>query len=272
MVVRVPAAAVLALVTVSLGSGTAAAQPAGDGVVAVSAATTVTQLTPPIPNGGTVEVTSLNFQIGVSVSNASPGEATFKLRVELSPGLRFGADGPDPSESCTGSPPFECQTPTLNPDRLGGGDFGWRWDIVAERTGSYRLSAQIVEASRGDPNPANNAISVTVVVREPETPTARPTTLVASGVRLSPARPKAGLPFAATVRVSAGGAAIRPSRVRCSGRVGGVKLAGKPTATSGAARCRYRPTRAARGKALRGTITFATRGRTVTRRFSTTLR
>jgi hypothetical protein len=269
-VLRAPATALVALVTFGLASGTATA--AADGVLALTASTALTNLTPPIPNGGTVTVTSLNFKAGVSVSNATAGDASFKIRFELSPGLRFGTDGPDPSEFCTASAPFECQTPSLNPDRLGGGDFGWAWDIVAERAGTYTLRAEIVGSSTADPNPANNVISATVVVREPGGQTTQPAAAVASGVTLSPARPRAGSTVAATVRVSAGGAPVKPSRVRCSGTVGGAKLTGTPRATAGAATCRYHPSRATRGKTLRGRITFAARGRTMTRRFSTTLR
>ena len=56
---------------------------------------------PTIPNGGTANVPVLDFIAGLAVSNAGPDVATLKVRFELPPGLRWGADGPDPSEDCT---------------------------------------------------------------------------------------------------------------------------------------------------------------------------
>jgi hypothetical protein len=65
---------------------------------------------------------------------------------------------------------------------------------------------------------------------------------------------------------------VTPSRVRCTGTVAGSRIAGTPRAAAGRATCVYRPRASAKGKTLRGTITFRAGVTTVTRRFSTRLR
>lgn len=142
--------------------------------------------------------------------------------------------------------------------------------------GTYTFRASIVEASDTDPNPANNASAITIVVNEsvapPPPPPPAPVVVSASTVRLSAAKPKAGSPVTASVRVTAGGAPIRPSKVACGGTVAGAKLAGKPRAAVGRAMCTYRPPKTAKGKRLRGAISFTARGKRFTKRFSATLR
>jgi hypothetical protein len=118
----------------------------------------------PAPNGGTVTVTSLNFAAGVDVSLITALPASAKVRLTLPAGLTWGNDLPDPTESCTSTPSTgECQTPPLEPI-TGRNSVGWGWDVVAARTGSYALQAEIVSASEPDPEPSNNRASVTVVV------------------------------------------------------------------------------------------------------------
>jgi hypothetical protein len=197
---------------------------------------------------------------------------SLRFRLELGAGLRWGSDAPDPTEDCTSTeaagecaPPtaFE-QTPSVHP-------LGFAWDVVAARTGSYTLRAEIVSSSTSDPDPSNNTATLTVVVAEP-TGGAGSAAVSASRVSLSPTKPKAGSAVTASVRVLAGGVPVRPTRVRCAGTVAGMRLAGTPRAAAGRASCVYRPPRGAKGKTLRGTIAFRAATTNVTRRFSIKLR
>ena len=207
----------------------------------------------------------------MSLITALPASAT--IRFTLPDGLSWGSDLPDSTESCTSTPSTgECQTQTLEPI-AGRNAVGWGWDVVAARTGSYVLRAAIVSASEPDPEPSNDTASVTVVVTEAAPPPPPPptTSTTASAARVTPAKPKAGAQVVATVRVTAGGAAVRPTGVKCTGALAGAALRGAPRATAGAATCTYRPARSAKGKTLRGSVSFAARGQTFTKRFSARL-
>ena len=215
--------------------------------------------------------TSLNFQIFVEVASSGGVEQRFTARIRLPSGLRWGADGPDPGEGCTGTEPAVCSQ-QMQRNQVGTVGGGWVWDIVAERGGFYEVTAT-VQPERPDPNASNNMVTFRFEVRRPTSGgggTASPAT--ASAVKLVPARPKAGSTVAANVRVSAGGTRLRPSRLRCVGNVGGVKVNGVARAGSGIATCRYRLPRAGKGQTFRGTISFTARGRSFTRRFAARLR
>jgi hypothetical protein len=266
-----PTFAVLAAAAVALVTTSAGAAPADvDLRISVAATTVLVDRTPaPIPNGGSATVTSTSFVVYVFVA---PRPARAKVRVELGDGLHWGTTAPDPSDQCTST----ATTAECDASALTGGNQGWYWDVVAARTGSYPYKAAIVEASEPDPDPTNNATSITIVVTAPAggggTGGGGGTAAVsASAVKLTPARPKAGSAVVATVRVTAGGTPVTPTGLRCAGTVGATQLTGKGKATSGAAACVYRTTRSAKGKTLRGTISFRARGTKFTRRFSAKL-
>jgi hypothetical protein len=215
--------------------------------------------------------TSLNFPIFVEVASSAGVEQRFTATIGLPAGLRWGADGPDPSEGCTGTQPAVCNQ-QMQRNQVGTVAGGWTWDVIAERGGFYEISVT-VQPERPDPNPANNTARFRFEVRQPTTGGGGTTSAaVASAVKLSPAKPIAGSVVAANVRVSAGGTRLRPSRIKCVGTVGGVRLRGTPRAGSGVATCRYRLPKAAEGKTFRGTISFTARGRSFTRRFAARLR
>ena len=192
------------------------------------------------------------------------------MRFELSEGLRWGTDEPDPTEQCTSTPSTGvCQTLPLAP--IGGqSGFGWSWQIVAERTGSYVLRAEIIEASDSDPVAANNTSVVTVVVSE-TTPPPTPGSVRAGAAKLTPAKPKAGSTVVASVRMTAGSSPVRPGAVRCTGTAGAAKLKGTGRAGNGSATCTYRTPRSAKGKMLRGAVSFTAVDARFTRRFSAKL-
>ncbi len=227
----------------------------------------------PVPNGATVTVTGLNFAAGVNVDLITPQPASAKVRLTLPDGLTWGSDLPDPAESCTSTPSTgECQTPLLEPI-LGRNGAGWGWDVVAARTGSYVLRAEIVSASESDPEPSNDSASVTVVVIEAPPPPPPPGAGGASvgAAKLSPAKPKAGSTVVASVRMTAGGNPTRPSGVACTATAGATKLKGVGRAGNGSATCTFRTPRSAKGKQLRGAVSFTAAGAKYTRRFSARL-
>lgn len=203
----------------------------------------------------------MNLVAGPLVNSTGPDTAKVKVQFALSPGLHWGADGPDPGEECTASEQTTCET-TVPGD---GVTTGWGWNVTADKPGAYTLSAQIVESSTTDPDASNNTTSITVNVSEA-------VVISASAAKLSPARPKAGAAVTATVRVTAGGDPVRPTGVSCTGKAGATKLKGTPRATVGTATCAYRPPKTAKGKRLSGAIELVARGEPFTKRFSAKLR
>ena len=180
---------------------------------------------PTIPNGGPRTSPPLDFTR--ASRSATPGPTSQQSRHSSLPtGLRWGADGPDPSEDCTEAVTTVCQaalgsspTSTTPPQ-----ESAWGWNVVADAPGSYTVKAQIVESSTSDPDAADNSTTVTVVVTQPPPPPPPPppAKATASGVKLSPAKPKAGSLVSATVRVTAGGTPIRPTGVACTGSLAGA--------------------------------------------------
>jgi hypothetical protein len=266
----VAAAAGVLLVAASSAAG---ARTAADVAIFISVGSAVGANLPTFPNGATATVASRNFAAGVRIRNAGPESASLRFRLELPAGLRWGSDAPDPSEDCTGTETTaECQPPTAFEQTASVHPLGFAWDVVAAQPGSYTLRATIVSASTSDPDASNNTATVTVVVSEPSAGGGGGAAVTASRVSVAPTKPKAGTAVTASVRVLAGGAPVRPTRVRCSGTLGGRTLAGTPRATTGRATCVYRPPRSARGKTLRGTIAFRVGTTNMTRRFSIKLR
>ncbi len=261
----------IAAVATLLGTASAPAAPASANfLVFVTAGTTVEQV---IPNGGASDLTSLSFKAGVIVDNDGGEEASATVRFTLPEGLRFGSDAPGPPEFCTATASTaDCDTRLTigtDPSRR---TAVWVWDVVADRAGSYVLRAEITQTSVSDPDLSSNRASGTVVVVAAPPGGGSPAATVSVGdVKLTPARPKAGSAVTAGVRVTAGGAAIRPARVACSGTVGGARSRATPRAASGAATCVYRPPANARGKTLRGTLSFTARGTRFTKRFAVKL-
>jgi hypothetical protein len=218
---------------------------------------------PEFQNGESTAMHHLAFRAGVNVASTGPDEANVRVRFELPAGLHWGFDLPDPTENCTATITIaECRTPqplfTVFPN------VGWAWDVFADAPGTYVLKGAVIESSAADPDPSDNAASVTVVVTQP--------TVAASAVKISPARPRAGSVVSARVGVTAEGVATTPSGVRCAGTVGARRIAATASASNGTATCRYRTPKAGRRKTLRGTISFTAEGAQLTRQFAVRLR
>jgi hypothetical protein len=109
------------------------------------------------------QTTSLNFKIFVEVPSAAGVEQRFTATIRLPAGLRWGADGPDRTEGCTGTEPAVC-TQVMQRNQAGTVAGGWTWDVVAERGGVYEITAS-VQPERPDPDLANNTSTLRVEVR-----------------------------------------------------------------------------------------------------------
>lgn len=271
--------AIVACVSALLAVASASAVPTAANVqVSILVGTGSIATRPPtIANGGTANVPVLDFIAGLAVNNAGPDVATVKARFELPPGLRWGADGPDPSEDCTDGTTTTCQVTLGNsPAGTPAQESALGWNVVADAPGSYTLKAQVVESSTPDPNTADNSSTITVVVTQAAEGGSGGSggsgaKATASAVRVSPAKPKAGSPVSATVRVTAGGTSIKPTGVLCTGALAGVKVKGTAKAASGIASCRYRTPKSAKGKTLRGKVSFSAHGTKFTKSFSAKL-
>lgn len=269
--VLLPTALAIVAATALLTSASAAPLASADLQVLVSARLERAASIPPLfSDGATTTVARRSFLLGLGVLNGGPDSAMVRARFVLPPGLDWGPDGPDPSESCTESQAPICEvalgnTPTTDAQ-------GWEWDVVAGATGSYVVRVEVVESSASDPNPANDSASVTIVVADPPSPPpAEPARPSVGAARLRPTRPKAGARVSATVRVTAGGTAIRPTGVLCTGTAGRTTVRGTPRSALGSASCTYRPPASTRGQTLRGAVSFTARGTRFTRRFSARL-
>jgi hypothetical protein len=256
-------AAVAGALALGLAAGSAPGAPTASNLSLKILVGTAARNIPQFQNGESTTVPRLNFKAGVSVGSTGPEGATFRVRFELSAALHWGFDLPDSGDNCTSTPSVgECRSSqelfTAVPE------IGWFWDVVADAPGTYVLKAEVIESSTSDPDPSNNAASVTVVVTQPS--------VTAGAARVSPARPKAGSVVSARVGVSAGETAVDPSSVTCAGLLGKRRVAGMARASDGAATCRYRTPRSAKGKTLQGTISFSAEQMRFRRTFAVRLR
>jgi hypothetical protein len=127
---------------------------------------------------------------------------------------------------------------------------------------TYRFSVSARNAGGDGPATISNAVTLRGPVLA----------AIAGVAKVAPAKPKAGRAVTATVRVTAGGASVKPTKVACKGAIGKKKLKGKPRAAIGSAKCTYRTPRAAKGKRLKGSVAFTARGKRFTKRFAVNLR
>jgi hypothetical protein len=77
-----------------------------------------------------------------------------------------------------------------------------------------------------------------------------------------------GYVVTASVEFFTAGPSRRPTALKCAGTLGGDRLQGTPRATKGKATCLYRAPLSARGKTLRGTMSFIVSGERYVRHFT----
>jgi hypothetical protein len=213
----------------------------------------------------------LAFDIVTEVESASGVVQRVTIQISLPSGLRWGADGPDPSEGCTGTTPAVCVSETsANP--VGTVGTGYRWNVVADQPGNYEITASVTP-TEADPDVSNNTdtFGFEVVAGPGGGGGGGGATVAAGAARLAPKPVKAGAVVTASVRTTSSGAPVRPSGVRCTGTIGSAKVRGVPRARRGTASCTYRTPVAAKGKTLRGTISLTVGDTRFVRRFATRL-
>jgi hypothetical protein len=272
-------AAVVTAMTVSIAGAVSrdafSAPQAADLRVGIGAVTSEpSQSQPPeIPSGSTVTVTSLHFFVYAILfpDPLSPATAQTKVHIELSGGLQWGADAPDPvDETCTSTPTTgDCQL-SLRPGQTSD---GYYWNVTAAQPGTYTYQATIVESSEADPNVSNNTSSLTIrVTDEPAGGGGGAAGVVsASAAKLTPARPVAGKAVSAIVQVKTDGEPVTPTSVSCTASIGRVKLKGTPRARLGKAICVYRTPRAGKGKLFKGAVSSSVGGQRIRKAFSVRL-
>lgn len=255
----------LVAVAIALGAASASAAPSAANlqISILVGPGPVTRQPPTIPNGGTANITGLNFVAGFLVSSVGPDSATGKARIELPAGLRWGADRPRSSEGCTAT-----DTSGTCGYAVTTGVDGWGWNVVADAAGTYTLKAQIVDSSTSDPDTSDNTTTVTVVVTERTGGSAA----VAGAVKLAPAKPTAGSTVVASVRVTQGGSPVKPTGVSCAAAIGKTKVKGGAKSSSGVASCLFKTPKSGKGKLMLGSVSFTASGTSFTKSFSVKLR
>ena len=218
-----------------------------------------------------------SFSLSLIVSGSSAGPVT--VAVKLPQGLSWEAGPPSAAEGCSGTADVTCSG-TLQTS-TGGTYAFWAWRVVAAQTGNYAITASATSPET-DPDLSNNSFTFRFDVVDPASGGGGSggggggggggaATVSAGAAKLTPAKPKAGSLVTASVRVTAGGAPVRPTSVACNATLSGAKVKGAPKAAAGTASCRYRTSKAAKGKTLRGSVSFTARGKKFTKRFSTRL-
>jgi hypothetical protein len=216
---------------------------------------------------------SPNFKIEVSVHSTSGALQPIVVTIGLSPGLRWGADPPDPTEDCVTANPAICTT-RMKANEVGTIERGWNWDVVAERTGAFEITAT-VEPTEADPDTSNNRKTFAFEVAATGGPGGGGSEggggsrAVSTGaVKLVPAKPRAGSTVVASVSVTRGGSPVRPTGVTCAASAGATKIKAEARSRSGLASCLFKTPRTAAGRVLAGSISFRAGGRAFTKRFS----
>jgi hypothetical protein len=205
------------------------------------------------------------FTLSVSVSGSVPAPVT--IVVELPDGLRWDSV-PSPTDGCTGTTRVVC---VGRLESSSGGTFAfWAWRVVAERPGSYAIRAAVTSTDQ-DPDLSNDSFTFRFRVVHPAGGGGGPASLSASAVRLSPAQPKAGSTLVASVRVTKGGSAVKPTGIACSASIGGAKVKGGAKSSSGLASCIFKTPRSGKGKTMLGSVSFTAGGQSFTKRFSARL-
>jgi hypothetical protein len=240
----------LAATSVLLSLAVFAAAAAATSVSARTAADDVTVLVQLWKSGRAVPGTQTTppFKLGFSIDAAAGVIQSVTMTVSLPQGIEWGSDVARSGGGLSGRLARSLHTGlTVSGGGTVGG--GWFWDVVASRPGTYEVTASVT-ATEPNPNLSNNTHTLRFEVVQPRTGGSGAGTVSTSAAKLSPAKPKAGRVVSATVRVTAGGAPVRPSAVACTATAGGVKLKGVPKARVGFASCAYRPPLSAMGKTL----------------------
>lgn len=183
-----------------------------------------------------------------------------------------GSSGP-----CTGATDLVCTGALAQDFNLSA---QWAWNVVAAGPGSYSIAAT-VSSSDSDPAPSNN--STTFAFRSPRPAVEAEAeveggrggggaSVAASGVKVSPAHPKAGATVTASIGVTRGGSPVRVGHVTCAATAGSAKVPGRGQHGLGSASCAFKTSAAEKGRVLRGSVSVSAGGKSLRRSFSARLR
>jgi len=195
-------------------------------------------------------------------SDGYGGSANVKLSVTLPAGVHWAGNAPGAKEGCTRTEQEAICSNTLRPvSGTNVAQIYGIWQVVAEREGTYKFDAAILENSLPDPNPSNDSASLTVSVRNAR-----------GGVTLKPRLPKAGSDVVASHRIlvldSEGRTfPILKGTVACFARIGSSKAKATGALRDGRATCRLSTPSSATGKVVSGTIRTTSSGLVLTKQF-----
>jgi len=213
-----------------------------------------------VPDGVSRTINGQTFSVGLNISNNGPdtaGRPAYGL--DLPAGLHWQAGTTDPECTFTASA-ANCQATGTIPYLAG---FFAYWHVTADAPGTYVVKVHVTSPTP-DPDTTDNTASANLVVQEQ---------VLAKAAKVVPTRPKAG--SVVTVRVlgiTAGGDPVLPTAPSCSGSIAGKTLDGTARTTLGKVTCAYRTPRSAKGKRLRGAVSFTASQTQITKRFAVTLR
>ena len=217
------------------------------------------------PSARTTESPSFSISAFLS-SDGYGGSATVKLSVTLPAGIHWVGKAPGAKEGCTRTEQEAVCLNTIPP--VSGTNLATIygiWPVVAEREGSYKFDAAILENTRPDPNASNDSASLTVTVGNAR-----------GGVTLKPRRPKAGSDVVASHRVfildnEGRTFPVLKGTVACSARIGSAKAKAIGALSDGRATCRLKTPAGAKGKVVSGTIRTTSSDLVLTKTFRATL-
>lgn len=125
--------------------------------------------------------------------------------------------------------------------------------LLAGAPGTYSVTMQLTSTSRPDPDPANDRVTLVIVVKA--------AAVVAGRSVAVPAVPRAGRLYSLTLPLTRAGTPVTPASVRCSATLAGRALTGSRVALAGRARCAWRLPGGSAGKALRVGLVATAGGR-----------
>jgi hypothetical protein len=198
------------------------------------------------PRGSATE--SLGFAIAAYIVWDATEPVTLELQVALPAGIRWAGVPPGSADGCisTATRAVCTRAVTPTPGTNLAAAFG-EWAVVAERPGSYTFDAKVASKNGPDPDPSNDATSMTVTVAPS-----------AGGVSLRPRTAAAGSTVTASlaifVRSPDRTTPAAQARASCVARIGSKRVTAKAAFTGTRATCSVKTPSTARGKLLTGTL------------------
>ena len=213
-----------------------------------------------ISNGASRTINGLTFSVGLNIFNEGPDAAQRPAYgLDLPAGLHWQSGQTDPECTfTTGAANCRATGPIAYQD--GAVAF---WHVTADAPGTYVIKAHVASPTP-DPDISDNSASASLVVEAK---------VLAKAAKVVPKRPKAGSVVRVRVLgITAAGDPIMPTDPACKGSIGRKTLHGAAATKPGSVTCAYRTPRSAKGKRLRGTVSFTAAQTQIQKRFAVKLR